>query len=131
MTGMPPFKYIRERLSVVAVGGVTKVNNSYDDMLEIIKVLLRGVAVDEAWYLAQYPHLVEPIKTGDVKSAGNHFRHSGYFEGRLPCAPAMDEAWYLSEYPDVAEGIERGTLQSAMQHFLEHGYEEGRLCSPP
>jgi len=41
---MPPFKYIKERLSLVAVGGVEKVNNPYEEILEIIRILLRGVA---------------------------------------------------------------------------------------
>jgi hypothetical protein len=127
---VPPFQYVKQRLSILAVGGVLKVNNSYDELLEIISTLLRGVTVDEAWYLSQYSHLAEVVKTGEVKSARNHFIHSGYFEGRLPCAPELDEAWYLSEYPDVAEGIARGEIQSALQHYLEHGYEEGRLCSP-
>jgi len=128
---VPPFQYLKQRLSIVAVGGVLKVNNSYDEFLEIVSTLLRGVAVDEAWYLSQYSHLAEVVKTGEVKSARNHFIHSGYFEGRLPCAPEMDEAWYLSENPDVAEGIERGEIQSALRHYFEHGYGEGRLCSPP
>jgi len=64
-----------------------------------------------------------------IKSARNHFIHSGYFEGRLPSAPEFDEAWYLAQYPDVAEGITKGEIASARQHFLEHGHEEGRLCS--
>jgi hypothetical protein len=127
---LPPFNVVRQRLSIVAVGGVLKVDNSYDELLEIFSLLLRGVAVDEEWYLAQYPHLAEAAKAGEVKSARNHFIHSGYFEGRLPCEPQIDEAWYLAEYPDVAEGLKRGEIESVRQHFLEHGYQEGRACAP-
>lgn len=126
---MPPFKVLKQRLSMTAVRGVPKVNNSYEEILEIISLILRGVEVDENWYLTQYPHLAEALKTKDIKSARNHFVHSGYFEGRLPCAPDLDEEWYLAQYPDVAEGIARGEIQSARQHYLEHGYAEGRLCS--
>lgn len=126
MGTVPPFKIIKERLSTVEVRGVTKVSNSYDEILEIISLLLRGADVDEAWYLEQYPHLDGALKDGAIKSARNHFIHSGYFEGRLPRDPDLDEAWYLEQYPDVAEGITRGEIESARQHFMEHGYEEGR-----
>ncbi len=123
----PPFKLVKQRLSIVAVGGVPKINNSYEDFLGIISLLLRGVEIDEAWYLAQYPHLADALKDGLIKSARNHFIHSGYFEGRLPSAPKFDEAWYVAQYPDVAEGIARGEIQSAQQHFMEHGCVEGRF----
>jgi len=126
----PPFKVLKQRLAVAAVRGVPKVNSTYDEILEIISLLLRGVEVDEKWYLTQYPHLATALEEGLIKSARNHFVHSGYFEGRLPGEPEFDEAWYLEQYPDVAEGIARGEIQSARQHFLEYGYEEGRLgCS--
>lgn len=126
----PPFKVIKQRLSTVEVRGVTKVNNSYEDLVGIISLLLRGVHVDETWYLKQYPHLAEALEDGLIKSARNHFIHSGYFEGRMPSEPEFDEAWYLKQYPDVAEGIAKGEIQSAHQHYLEFGYEEGRAgCS--
>ena len=129
MGATPPFKIIKQRLSVVAVGGVPKVSNSYEELLEIISLVLRGVEVDEAWYLEQYPHLAGALEDGLIKSARNHFVHSGYFEGRLPHAPEFDEGWYLAQYPDIAEGIAKGEIVSARQHYLEHGYQEGRFCS--
>jgi len=125
----PPFKAIKKHLAMASVRGVPKVNNSYEEILGIISLVLRGIDVDEDWYLTQYPHLAEALKTGDIKSARNHFIYSGYFEGRLPSAPELDEEWYLAQYPDVAEGIARGEIQSARQHYLEHGYAEGRFCS--
>jgi hypothetical protein len=123
---VPSFKLLKQRLSIVTVSGQLKVNNTYDEFLNIIRLLLRGVAVDEAWYLTEYPDIAEAVAAGEVKSARHHFIDSGYFEGRLPAPLEIDEAWYLGEYPDVAEGIERGEIQSARQHYLEHGYEEGR-----
>jgi hypothetical protein len=125
----PPFKVVKQRLSMAAVRGVPKVNNSYEEILGMISLLLRGVEVDEEWYFEQYPHLAEALKAGEIKSARNHFIHSGYFEGRLPRAPEIDEDWYVAQYPDVAEGIARGEIESARQHYLEHGYAEGRSCS--
>jgi hypothetical protein len=129
VSSVPSFKLLKQRLSVVTVNGQLKVNNTYDEFLDIVRLLLRSVAFDEAWYLAEYPDIAEAVAAGEVKSARHHFIDSGYFEGRLPAPLEVDEAWYLAEYPDVAEGIERGELQSARQHFLEHGYEEGRSSS--
>jgi hypothetical protein len=129
MGATPPFNFIKQRLSIVAVGGVPKVSNSYEEVLEIVSLILRGIEIDEEWYLTQYPHLAGALEDGLIKSARNHFIHSGYFEGRLPRAPDFDEQWYLAEYPDVADGITKGEIESARQHYLEHGYQEGRFCS--
>jgi len=126
VSSIPAFELLKQKLSIVTVNGQLKVNNTYDEFLDIIRLILRSVPVDETWYLAEYPDIAEAVAAGEVKSARHHFIDSGYFEGRLPSALVVDEAWYLSEYPDVAEGIERGEIQSARQHFLEHGYEEGR-----
>jgi hypothetical protein len=114
----------------VTVNGQLKVNNTYDEFLEIVRLLLRSVQVDEEWYLTEYPDIAEAVASGEVKSARNHFIDSGYFEGRMPAPLEIDEAWYLAEYPDVAEGIGRGEIQSALQHYREHGYAEGRLPFP-
>jgi hypothetical protein len=129
VSSIPSFNLLKQRLSVVTVNGQLKVNNTYDEFLDIVRLLLRSVTFDEAWYLAEYPDIAEAIAAGDVKSARHHFIDSGYFEGRLPAPLEVDEAWYLAEYPDVAEGIERGEIESARQHFLEHGFEEGRSAS--
>ncbi len=130
MGTIPTFKLLKQRLSIVTVNGQLKVNNSYDEFLDIMRILLRGVHVDETWYISEYPDIAEAIAAGEVKSGRQHFIDSGYFEGRLPAPLEIDEAWYLAEYPDVAEGIERGEIQSALQHFIEHGHEEGRTSSP-
>lgn len=130
MGSIPAFKLLKEKLSIVTVNGQLKVNNTYDEFLDIVRLLLRSVPVDEEWYLTEYPDIAEAVAQQEVKSARNHFIDSGYFEGRLPGPLVVDEAWYLKEYPDVAEGIERGDIQSAQQHFLEHGYEEGRSPTP-
>jgi hypothetical protein len=129
VNAIPPFKVLRQRLSVVKARRRLKLSNSYDEILDVIRLLLRGVHVDETWYLSKYPDIADALAAGDVKSARQHFVDLGYFEGRLPCPLDVDEAWYLAQYPDVAEGIARGDIQSARQHFLEYGYEEGRLSS--
>jgi hypothetical protein len=97
---------------------------------ELLRAMLRYVAVDEAWYRDAYPDVDEAIRNGTVPSAQDHFVSSGYFEGRKRGRVVVDEQWYLAEYPDVAEGIELGELLSAQQHFDSHGEKEGRLPHP-
>jgi len=129
MSYIPPFNEIRARVTVVTVNGKAKVNNSYDDLVEIIRLLLRGAAFDEQWYLSKYADVAEAVNAGSAKSGKQHFIEVGYFEGRRPREFDVDEKWYLATYPDVAEGIGRGDIKSARQHFNEHGYDEGRLPS--
>jgi hypothetical protein len=114
-------------MTIVTVNGKTKINNSYDEFVEVIKLLLRGVAFDEAWYLSKYPDVAEAVKSGTYKSGRHHFVEVGYFEGRRPGVFEVDEKWYIKNNPDVADGIKTGEIKSARQHFNEHGYEEGRF----
>ncbi len=131
MSYIPAFKTIKQRLSIITVNGQQKVNNSFDGILAVFRELLKGVEVDEDWYLKEYPDVAAAIKAGVFSSAKSHFVECGYFEGRWPYAFEIDEDWYLKENPDVAEGIKRGGIKSARVHFFEHGYSEGRLPVPP
>jgi hypothetical protein len=130
VSSIPPFELLKQHLSVVTVRKKARIDNSYDEILDVMRLLLRGVVFDEAWYLAEYPDIADAVDAGEVKSPRHHFVESGYFEGRLPRPLDIDETWYLTAYPDVAEGIARGEIQSPRQHFLEHGYDEGRSPSP-
>ncbi len=127
MSYVPPFKLISSRMAVVKVNGKTKVNTSYDEFVSVVKLLLRGVAFDEQWYLARYPDVAEAVAHGVFANGRQHFIEVGYFEGRRPREFEVDEKWYLEQYPDVAESIKLGDAKSPRQHFNEHGYEEGRL----
>jgi len=124
---LPSFKVVRGRMTIVTVNGKTKISNSYDDFVEIVKLLLRGVAFDEQWYLSRYSDVAEAVTSGIFKSGRHHFIEIGYFEGRRPRDFEVDENWYLRTYPDVAEGIGKGDLKSARQHFNQYGYDEGRV----
>jgi hypothetical protein len=124
---IPSYKTIRSRITVVTVNGKSKINNSYEDFVEIVKLLLRGVMFDEKWYLSQYPDVADAVKAGAFKSGRQHFIEEGYLEGRRPGLFDVDEHWYLKTYPDVADGVSKGDIKSAREHFNEHGYEEGRL----
>ena len=130
MSYIPSFKTVRSRMTIVTVNGKTKINNSYDDFLEVVKLLLRGAEFDEKWYISRYPDVAEAVSAGLFRSGRQHFIEMGYFEGRRPCDFEVDEKWYLQTYPDVADGVGKGEIKSARQHFNEHGYDEGRLPAP-
>jgi hypothetical protein len=127
MKYLPPFELIRRSLEIATVRGELRVNLSYEAFVEILRGMIRGIEVDEAWYARTYEDIGKAIKDGVVPSAKQHFVHDGYFEGRLPFAMAVDERWYLRENPDVAESIRTGTVESAQEHFAKDGYREGRL----
>jgi hypothetical protein len=129
VTYLPPFALLKQKYRITAATDRDRVNLMYKDLLEITRLFLRGVAVDEAWYLREYPDVADAIKAGEFKSAKHHFIENGYFEGRRPHLFDVDEEWYLVTYPDVADGVEAGHIGSATEHFLSNGYAEGRLPS--
>jgi hypothetical protein len=124
---LPPFELIRRSIEISTVRGELRVNVSYEDFVSILKTMIRGVEVDDAWYVRAYEDIGGAIKAGGVSSAQQHFVSDGYFEGRLPFPMAVDERWYLTENPDVAESIRNGSVDSAQGHFDSNGYREGRL----
>jgi hypothetical protein len=127
---LPQFEGLKSYVSFAAVKGELTINATYAQFTDVIRTLLQGIDVDEAWYLDQYPDVAEGIKKGVVTSAKDHFLTNGYFEGRLPFPIKVDEAWYLKQNPGVAEYIARGDLESAQQHFNDNGYREGRQPFP-
>jgi hypothetical protein len=130
LTYVPPFSAVKGKISMVTIRGQKRVNNTYEELIDIIKLLLHGVQVDESWYLGNYKDVAEAVAAGRYKSAKHHFVEEGYFEGRRPAMVDVDQNWYLAQYPDVAEGIAKGLFKSVTDHFMSHGYEEGRLPAP-
>jgi len=124
---LPPFAFVKHKYKITANADRDRTALLYRDLIDIVKLLLRGVTIDEKWYLAQYPDVAEAIEGGMFKSAKHHFVENGYFEGRRSAQFEVDE--YLTTYPDVADGIEAGNIVSATEHFLSNGYAEGRLPS--
>ena len=129
MSYVPPFNHFKRKMRVSAANGTQRVQMDYEDFLGFVKLLLRGVEVDEAWYLKQNPDVAEAIAKGNYRSGKHHFVEDGYFEGRVPYEFKVDEPWYTKTYPDVALGLKDGALESAQKHYMSHGYIEGRLPS--
>ena len=99
----------------------------YDSFLNIIRMILATVDVDEEWYLQQYEDIARAVRSGTVPSGRRHFIDDGYFEGRLPFPIRVDERWYLEQNPDVANDVRGGRVASGQVHFDTNGYREGRL----
>jgi len=124
---LPPFEMIRRSIEISTVRGELRVNVSYEDFVGILRKMIRGIEVDEAWYARTYEDIGNAVKDGVIGSPKQHFVDDGYFEGRLPFPIVVDERWYLTENPDVAESIRKGVVDSAQDHFNKDGYREGRL----
>lgn len=127
MKYLPPFELIRRSVEISTVRGELRINVSYENFVAILRQLIRGIEVDEAWYARAYEDIGNAVKDGHVQSAQDHFVNDGYFEGRLPFAINVDEKWYLAENPDVADSVRNGSVTSAQEHFDKDGYLEGRL----
>ena len=127
MRYVPPFDLLRRSVEISTVRGELRVSLSYDDFIKMIRLMIAGIEVDEAWYRETYDDIGRAIQEGRIESAKRHFLDDGYFEGRLPFAVTVDEKFYEQTYPDVADSIRNGIVQSSQTHFDEDGYREGRL----
>ena len=127
MRYVPPFDLLRRSVEISTVRGELRVSLSYDDFIKMIRLMIAGIEVDEAWYRQTYDDIGRAIQEGRIASAKRHFLDDGYFEGRLPFAVNVDETFYEQTYPDVADSIRNGIVQSSQTHFDEDGYREGRL----
>ena len=84
MNYFPPFEVIRRSVDIQAVRGDLRVNMSYEDFVELLKLMIRGIEVDEEWYVRAYDDIGQAIRAETIRSARHHFVNDGYFEGRLP-----------------------------------------------
>ncbi len=126
MRYVPPFELLKGLMTLSSERGQLNVSGSYEDFIKLLRIMLTGIVVDEAWYLERYPDIAEAIRQGSVVSAQQHFTTDGYFEGRQPFPIAVDERFYLQQYPGIGDAIREGIVSSAQQHFDENGYQEGR-----
>jgi hypothetical protein len=124
---LPPFELIRQSVQTSTVRGELRVNMSYEAFIDVLRMMIAALELDEAWYLSTYEDIAAAVQAGEILSAKHHFVHDGYFEGRRPFPIPVDERWYLKHNPDVADGIRTGQIPSAQQHFDKNGYQEGRL----
>ena len=84
MNYLPPFELIRRSIEISTVRGELRVNLSYENFVNLLRTMIRGVEVNEAWYARTYEDIGMAIRDGIIRSARQHFIDDGYFEGRLP-----------------------------------------------
>jgi hypothetical protein len=122
-----PFEILKSYMTVGVKDGEPDVSCSHDDFVTMIRRVLAGIEIDEAWYLDRYPDIADAIENGIVTSAQQHFVNDGYFEGRQPFPMHVNERWYLMNNTGVADFVRQGKMESGQRHFEENGYKEGRL----
>ncbi len=127
MKYLPPFEILKAFLTISNVKGELMVSCTYENMVQLLRRVIIGVEVDEAWYLDRYPDIADAISQGLVQSARLHFVNDGYFEGRMPFPIRVDERYYLAQNAGVSDFVRKGMLVTGQQHFEENGYAEGRL----
>ena len=127
MKYLPPFEALKPYYTMSNVKGELRVSCIYENLVQMLRMLIIGVEVDEEWYLGRYPDIAGAIDEGTIQSARLHFVNDGYFEGRVPFPIHVDERYYLSQNADVGEFVRKGELKSGQQHFERNGYSEGRL----
>ena len=102
-----------------ALNVVTNIEDGYftirEDFFKIlIEKYLDGLDLDDRWYVDKYLDVKKAVRTGNTKSAKEHFVKFGFFEGRHPREISVDEAWYLDAYPDVRQGIIDGAVSNGV-----------------
>jgi hypothetical protein len=127
---LPPFETIKGQVNITTTRGKTRVDMTYEDLQQMVRILLSVIEVDADFYLGRNPDVADGIRNGDIRSAREHFIDYGYFEGRLPYRIDVDEEWYLQAHPDVAETLLEGLYATGQEHFDGPGYGEGRLPFP-
>ena len=121
-----PFKALEKRFPQ-HFDGTGKSEPQNQDFLNVVRLMLASITVDDAYYRELYPDVSAAVDAGTYESTRDHFIQHGYFEGRLPGRLDVDSAWYTKNYEDVFIGIENGEIASAEDHFNLHGYFEGRM----
>jgi hypothetical protein len=130
MSYVMPFALLKKKFPALNLVINDQSTDAERQVVELIKIFLGSVKVNDKWYAEAYPDVMEAIAEGIYSSPKRHFVEHGYFEGRSPDALEVDEEWYMQTYPDLAAGIKSQRLKSATDHFMEFGMAEGRMPSP-
>lgn len=134
MTGNSPpasFPCFERHCQVVETAEEQMITVPMEAFYGLIGSLLAFVRVDEGWYVEAYPDIRIAVERGDLRSATEHYRTVGYFEGRLPFETSVNRTYYLGTYSDIREAYLAGEIPQLQQHFILHGYREGRLANDP
>ena len=85
---------------------------------------------DAEFYLATYPDLAAACAAGTISDPHRHFVTRGFWEDRMPVAPAFYPEFYTQHYPDMAALRAAEGDAALAAHFFRYGRWEGRLGHP-
>jgi hypothetical protein len=119
----PPIEVLVPSMEVMPDGRVVC---QLEDLRNLVRMALTSTYVDESWYRKEYRDVAAAITNGSVLSAAEHYRRSGYLDGRVPFPPVVDAVWYLEQNIDIQQLHVRPA-----QHFIDSGYHEGRIPHKP
>ena len=92
----------------------------------MLEAILEYQDVDEQAYRSANPDVASAVQSGRIRSGYDHYKASGYFEGRRGAEGAFDEEWYLTRYPDVRQAVSSGKYATGWDHFQAEGAMEWR-----
>jgi hypothetical protein len=125
---LPPCAFLLEHLGVSALDvqghGTASVSKRF--LRTLIAEFAACARFDHDWYAETYPDVEGARLAGDIQSLHDHFKRSGYFEGRLSAELPFDPQFYRRHYKDIADSFPASDPEGMRAHFLTSGYFEGR-----
>ena len=85
MKYLPPFELIRRSIEISTVRGELRVNVSYENFVAILRMMILGIEVNEAWYARTYDDIGSAVQDGVLQSAKQH--------GSRPCG--VPQSWAI------------------------------------
>jgi O-methyltransferase len=122
-----PFHSLMRQLELDGNASTSHITMTREQLENLLRSMLRCVAVDETWYRNTYPDVDEAISNGKVPSAKDHFVASGYFEGRKRGRVVVDQNCpqrYGTNYPRY---IALGGLARPEDDVLRFGSDLARF----
>lgn len=87
MQYVPSYGVLKRWMAQCTVAGSTRLEPTYDDVLDVLGGFLRAVPVNEDWYTAEYPAIRGFLAQTPTETPSSHFQKHGYFGGRKPFSP--------------------------------------------
>ena len=106
--------------------GMVTVSVQPEGLRRLLMEIARQQPFDIEFYAETYPDIEAARLAGMVGDLHVHYCETGFFEGRLPCAPPFDPDWYAAYYPDLASVFAPGDVAGLWNHFISAGLAEGR-----
>jgi hypothetical protein len=78
---LPPFDLIRHSVEIFTVRKELRVNLSYADFVRILRLMISGIAVNEEWYLAEYPDIAQVIRGARCSRRGSISLMTAFLRG--------------------------------------------------